>query len=551
MKKTYRCGIYTRKSSEEGLEQDFNSLDAQREACEAYIKSQKHEGWELVEKQYNDGGFSGGTMNRPTFQELLEDVEKGEVDVVVVYKVDRLTRSLMDFAKIVDVFDKHEISFVSITQQFNTTTSMGRLTLNILLSFAQFEREVTGERIRDKFAASKKKGMWINGTPPMGYVKKDGKLEIEPNEAKIVKHIFDKYLEIGAVPNLVKYLQENMIHTRSGKEFYKGHLYKILQNKTYIGKIVHKNNVYGGLHEPIIDFDIFEKTQQLLAENAFIRKNSTNAENGSLLKGKLFDDKDNYMSPTHSTKRIASRGRNGQDVESCRVDPFNASNQAPSKRYRYYVSQAQIQNRLQDLGSVSKISAGEIENFVTEKIKKFAFNKKLLQELFANYSVSQQKIIFEQIASKQINANFIRHVLIKAKISSQSVLITVSKTLVKEAIEYLIFRTHMPVEQKYDKISLMELDYNIRISSTTKNGSKMIIGAVRQKEINKSLVEAIVKSFYYHKLMFENKLTPEQKVSTYVHRIMKLRFLPKEIIKAVLTGSHEPDWTIDKLYTFI
>ena len=460
----------------------------------------------MIEKQYNDGGFSGGTMNRPAFQELLEDVEKGEIDVVVVYKVDRLTRSLMDFAKIVDVFDKHETSFVSITQQFNTTTSMGRLTLNILLSFAQFEREVTGERIRDKFAASKKKGMWINGKPPMGYIKVDGKLEIEPSEAKTVKLIFSKYLEMGTVPDLIKYLQGNKIYTRSGK-------------------IVHKNNVYGGLHEPIIDFEIFEKTQQLLAQNALIRKNSTNAESGSLLKGKLFDDKDNYMSPTHSCK-------NG-------------------KRYRYYVSQAQIQNRLQDIGSVSKISAGEIENFVTEKVKEFVFNKKLLQKLFANYSVSQQKIIFEQIESKQINADFIRHMLIKAKISSQSVLITVSKTLTKEAVEYMIFGTHLPVEQKYDKNSLVELDYNIRISSTTKNGSKMIIGDVCQKEINKSLVEAIVKSFYYHKLMFENKLTPEQKVSTYVHRIMKLRFLPKEIIKAVLTGSHEPDWTIDKLYTFI
>ena len=519
MTKVLKCAIYTRKSSEEGLEQDFNSLDAQREACEAYIKSQKHEGWELIEKQYNDGGFSGGTMNRPAFQELLEDVEKGEIDVVIVYKVDRLTRSLMDFAKIVDVFDKHETSFVSITQQFNTTTSMGRLTLNILLSFAQFEREVTGERIRDKFAASKKKGMWINGKPPMGYIKVDGKLEIEPSEAKTVK------LEIGTVPALIKYLQENKIYTRSGKNFYKGHLYKILSNKTYIGKIVHKNSVYGGLHEPIIDFEIFEKTQQLLAQNALIRKNSTNAASGSLLKGKLFDDKDNYMSPTHSNKQ--------------------------GKRYRYYVSQAQIQNRLQDIGSVSKISAGEIENFVTEKVKEFVFNKKLLQELFANYSVSQQKIIFEQIESKQINADFIRHMLIKAKISSQSVLITVSKTLTKEAVEYMIFGTHLPVEQKYDKNSLVELDYNIRISSTTKNGSKMIIGDIHQKEINKSLVEAIVKSFYYHKLMFENKLTPEQKVSTYVHRIMKLRFLPKEIIKAVLTGSHEPDWTIDKLYTFI
>lgn len=549
--KIIRCAIYTRKSSEEGLEQDFNSLDAQREACEAYIKSQKHEGWELVEKQYNDGGFSGGTMNRPAFMELLKDVENGEIDVVVVYKVDRLTRSLMDFAKIVDVFDKNGTSFVSITQQFNTTTSMGRLTLNILLSFAQFEREVTGERIRDKFAATKKKGMWINGKPPMGYVKEDGRLEVEPSEAKIVRTIFDKYLEIGTVPDLVEYLKSNNINTRSGKSFYKGHLYKILSNKTYIGKIVHKNNVYGGLHEPIIDFEVFEKTQQFLAQNALIRKNSTNAESGSLLKGILFDDKDNYMSPTHSTKRIASRGRNGQDVESCRVDPFNASNQAACKRYRYYVSQAQIKNRLQDIGSVSKISAGEIEKFVTEKISEIISDKKLLQELFKDYSITQQKLIFEQIHTKSIDVNFIRHSLIKTKIAKGSVSVTVSKKLLIEAIEYLIFGTNLPNEQIYDKGSVMEFGYKIRISSTTKNGSKLIIGDVQQKAVNKTLLDAIVKSFYYHKLMLENKLTSEQKANTYVYRLMKLRFLPKEIITAILTGGQEPDLTVRKLYAYL
>lgn len=525
MTRIFKCAIYTRKSSEEGLEQDFNSLDAQREACEAYIKSQKHEGWELVEKQYNDGGFSGGTMNRPAFQDLRQDVENGKVDIVVVYKVDRLTRSLMDFSKIVDVFDKHETSFVSITQQFNTTTSMGRLTLNILLSFAQFEREVTGERIRDKFAASKKKGMWINGMPPMGYVKKDGKLEIEHSEAKIVKLIFDKYLEIGNVPDLVKYLKENNINTRSGKNFYKGHLYRILQNKAYIGKIVHKKNIYEGLQKPIIDLDIFEKTQNLLAQNALNRKNATNAQSGSLLKGKLFDDKNNYMSPTHSTK-------NG-------------------KRYRYYISQAQIQNRLQDLGSITKISAGEIENFVISKIKEIVLDKKLLQELFADYPIDQQKIIYEQISEKLIDTTFIRHVIIKVRISKENILITTSKTLLSEAIKYLIFKSNLPVEQNYDKTSEIDYEYKIRISSTTKNGSKVIIGNVKKREVNKFLLEAIVKSFYYHKLMFENKLTSEQKANTHIYRLMKLRFLPKEIIEAILTGTQEQDLTIDKLYKYL
>ena len=266
-KKKIRCAIYTRKSSEEGLEQDFNSLDAQREACEAYIKSQMHEGWTLIKKEYSDGGYSGGTMNRPAFQELLLDIEENKIDIVVVYKVDRLTRSLMDFSKIIDVFDKHETSFVSITQQFNTTTSMGRLTLNILLSFAQFEREVTGERIRDKIAASKKKGMWMGGCTPLGYIKEGAKLIIDENNAKKVKLIFDKYLELQSVPKLKEWLDKENIKNKADKEFFKGQLYHILSNKVYIGKIVHKNNVYEGEHDGIIDEITFERVQKLLYEN--------------------------------------------------------------------------------------------------------------------------------------------------------------------------------------------------------------------------------------------------------------------------------------------
>lgn len=298
-----------------------------------------------------------------------------------------------------------------------------------------------------------------------------------------------------------------------------------MQNKTYIGKIVHKNNVYEGLHDPIINFDIFNQTQQLLIKNTLIRKNSTNAESGSLLKGKLFDDNNNYMSPTHSTK-------NG-------------------KRYRYYVSQAQIQNRLQDLGSVSKISAGEIENFVTEKIKEYTLDKNIFQEVFENYKLIQQKAILEQLQEKVIDTTFIRYILIKVKISKESVSIILSKTLLREAIEYLIFGKQLLDTQKYDNKSIVELSYKIRISTTTKNGSKIIIGDIKKREINKCLLEAIVKSFYYHKLMFENKLTSKQKANTHIYRLMKLRFLPKEIIEAILTGAHEPDWTIDKLYKFL
>ena len=236
-KKKIRCAIYTRKSSKEGLEQDFNSLDAQREACEAYIKSQMHEGWVLLDKQYNDGGYSGGTMERPTFKELLKDIENDKIDIVIVYKVDRLTRSLMDFSKIIDVFDRHETSFVSITQQFNTTTSMGRLTLNILLSFAQFEREVTGERIRDKIAASKKKGMWMGGKVPLGYLKEDKKLIIHNEDAQKVQMLFDKYLELKSVPKLMQYLKENEIKTKTDKYFSKGQLYHFLLIRFILAKL--------------------------------------------------------------------------------------------------------------------------------------------------------------------------------------------------------------------------------------------------------------------------------------------------------------------------
>jgi DNA invertase Pin-like site-specific DNA recombinase len=262
-KATVRCAIYTRKSSEEGLEQDFNSLDAQREACEAYVASQRSEGWIALPKMYDDGGFSGGTMERPALRELLADIEAGLVDTVVVYKVDRLTRSLSDFAKIVDVFDAASASFVSVTQSFNTTTSMGRLTLNMLLSFAQFEREVTGERIRDKIAASKAKGMWMGGRPPLGYEVCDRKLEIVEEEAETVRHIFRRYAELGSVFDLRDDLVATGItakrhvsvsgNTTGGGLLDRGALYHLLQNHLYRGEISHKRQIYPGQHEAIVD----------------------------------------------------------------------------------------------------------------------------------------------------------------------------------------------------------------------------------------------------------------------------------------------------------
>ena len=278
--KTMRCAIYTRKSSEEGLEQDFNSLDAQREACEAYIKSQKHEGWQVVPDKYDDGGFSGGTLVRPALNRLLADIQAKKVDVIVVYKIDRLTRSLFDFSKIVEIFEAGGASFVSVTQQFNTTTSMGRLTLNVLLSFAQFEREVTGERIRDKIAASKKKGMWMGGVVPMGYEVIKRELCIQEDEAQSVRQLYDLYLELGTV-RAVKVKADNLgITSRptprgAGGSLNRGHIYRILTNPIYVGKIVHKKLVHDGMHKAIISSEKWDRVQLMLQDGAGRERDQT------------------------------------------------------------------------------------------------------------------------------------------------------------------------------------------------------------------------------------------------------------------------------------
>ena len=317
-----RCAIYTRKSTEEGLDQEFNSLDAQREACEAYIISQRHEGWLLVPDHYDDGGISGGTMERPGLKRLLADVRSGKVDVIVVYKVDRLTRALSDFAKIVDILDAAEASFVSITQAFNTTTSMGRLTLNVLLSFAQFEREVISERVRDKIAASKAKGMWMGGCVPLGYQAKNRKLVVDEAEAPTVRHIFQRYLELGTVRALLEDLRGSGVVTKSqvmrdgnirgGVPFSRGALHHFLKNRIYRGDIIHHDKVYPGEHDAIVPGALFDDVQTLLAYNIGDRRSGSPFTSPSLLAGMIRDGADRPMSPSHALKG--------------------------GKRYRYYVS---------------------------------------------------------------------------------------------------------------------------------------------------------------------------------------------------------------------
>ncbi len=295
-----RCADYTRKSSEEGLEQDFNSLHAQREACEAFIKSQQGEGWRLVKTHYDDGGISGGTMERPALQRLLEDIRSGAIDVVVVYKVDRLTRSLADFAKMVEIFDARQVSFVAVTQQFNTTTSMGRLTLNVLLSFAQFEREVTGERIRDKIAASKRKGIWMGGYPPLGYDVRDRRLVINHREAAVVKLIYERYLDLGSVRLLKSELDRNRVVsklrlsrkgiTTGGMSFSRGALYELLANPIYIGEIRHRKERHPGQHRPILARELWENVQQRLRDSAARKDQPRTGAYSSWLAGKVFDE---------------------------------------------------------------------------------------------------------------------------------------------------------------------------------------------------------------------------------------------------------------------
>ena len=317
-----RCAVYTRKSSEEGLEQDFNSLHAQREACEAFILSQVGLGWKLIHDRYDDGGISGGTLARPALQRLLDDVKSGRIDVVVVYKIDRLTRSLADFAKIVEVFDQRSVSFVSVTQSFNTTSSMGRLTLNVLLSFAQFEREVTGERIRDKIAASKKKGMWMGGIVPLGYDAEARKLIPNDFEASTVRQLFKLYLELGSIRMLQVRAQQIGLRTKlhtskagltsGGLGFSCGHLRTILTNPIYVGMIRHGKHTYPGLHEAILDQQTFDQVQALLASKANTSSSAAGKDDLHLLTGMIFDETGDRLSPTHATK-------NG-------------------RRYRYYVS---------------------------------------------------------------------------------------------------------------------------------------------------------------------------------------------------------------------
>ena len=542
-RKRTRCAIYTRKSSEEGLEQDFNSLDAQREACEAYVLSQKHEGWTVLADRYDDGGFSGGNMERPGLVRLLDDIRAKRVDVIVVYKVDRLTRSLADFAKIVEVFDAQGISFVAVTQQFNTTTSMGRLTLNVLLSFAQFEREIAGERIRDKFRASRQKGMWMGGSVPLGYEVKDRALVINNIEAAKVLLIYKQYLELGSVRDLAGYLDSNGIRshrraTQSGKmvgghRITRGSLYLMLQNPVYVGMVVHKGARHPGLHQPIIEHELWDRVQASLSEKRVEHRSQTRARVPSPLAGLVFDSSGERLTPTHSRRA--------------------------SLRYRYYVSQTLVIGRPRsDVASKRwRIPAIELENAVLATLNAFLDDQSELTSIFQ----------LGRMAPADANA------VLEAATSLSMSLGEMDLSQLRKALQTYVTRVEIADTTISVTLNLTELHHALRLPplKTDQSRSHTIVTPVRltKRGIEKRLVigggvtavnrdETLVKALARAHSWFEDIrtgriadlseiATREKLPRSYIQAHLPLAFLAPKIVRAILDGKQPADLSLKQL----
>lgn len=544
--KTIRCAIYTRKSSDEGLEQEFNSLDAQREACEAYIKSQKGAGWLALPELYDDGGISGGTMERPALQRLLTDIAAGRVDTVIVYKVDRLTRSLRDFARIVDAFDAKSVSFVSVTQQFNTTTSMGRLTLNMLLSFAQFEREVTGERIRDKIAASKQKGMWMGGPPPLGYDVNDRKLVVNDTEARTVRQIFCRYVALRSVHCLKHELDRDGIvskarrdrngNAKGGMPIAVGALYHILQNKMYRGEMVHKGRTYPGRHDAIVDQKLWEEAQESLATNRVERSTRTKAANPSLLAGLVYDADGVRMSPTHAIKNGA--------------------------RYRYYVSQSLIKrSRASPCVSACRIPAADLEALVEDSIRDFLTDPVAILEFASTTTVADRKAIIaratdlarrwpELVASEK--RRILGASLSRIEVGAQTIGITVRQSVFFEIIRG--DKEEYPPEVQNDGSTIL-LTIPARIRRTGLSNKLLVEGkAASTRQPDRSLLRLIAMAHRFNVMVMNSagkkigEIAAAAGVSrSYFTRILRLSFLAPEITKAIIQGRQPAEFSAIKL----
>jgi site-specific DNA recombinase len=540
MSKRIRCAIYTRKSTEEGLDQDFNSLDAQREACEAFILSQKGLGWIAQKKRYDDGGLSGGTMKRPALQALLADIEDGKVDLVVVYKVDRLTRSLMDFAKIIETFDARDISFVSVTQQFNTANSMGRLTLNVLLSFAQFEREVTAERIRDKIAASKKKGMWMGGLAPLGYDNVDKKLVIDEEEAKTIRTLYGLYLELGSVRNLKREADRLGLVTKirtiggritGGQPFSTGHLYQLLHNPIYVGEIAHKGKTYPGLHEGIVPRDVWDAAQRKLEAKASPRRSPGNVQQTNLLTGLIYDETGDRLCPTYAVK-------NG-------------------RRYRYYISKGLVRDADKNTGW--RLPSEELEGRVEQRVC----------ELLNN-----QKGLLDAIQTTDASPRQIRQVLSRAS-KLAKVIDTGSQTEKNQALRDLIQRVtvgpkgiHIAVSRRgllemigdgcleaaNDDEPAVVLEIAVRLQRRGV-GSKIILSpSSDETNVDDKMVGLLADTHHWFEQLAKGKAATVREIAGQcsrdendISRFMQLAFLAPDIVEAILKGKQPRELTLEVL----
>jgi len=540
-----RCAIYTRKSSEEGLEQEFNSLQAQREACEAFIKSQRHEGWVCLADRYDDGGLSGATMGRPALQQLLAEIQADRVNIVVVYKVDRLTRSLADFAKIVETLDAKGASFVSVTQQFNTTTSMGRLTLNVLLSFAQFEREVTGERIRDKIAASKKKGMWMGGVPPLGYQARDRGLVVVDNEAATVRYIFRRYAELGSIRLLQEELDAQGLKSKcrtstsgrlwGGKPFARGALYLMLQNRIYRGEIVHKERSYPGEHTPIIDPELWDAVQAQLAGNVAQRNAGGRTAQPSLLAALLFDGDGNRMTPSHAVTK--------------------------GTRYRYYVSRPLIIKDRADRSAGLRIPAGEIEQLVASRVREWMLDPGSVYQAISAWisdpSAQQRLVVRAAEIGKQLSElpPARTRVVLTALIERVEVRVDQVHIHLRPRGLGVLFDVAAASQSILDEETVIlsvparlrraGMEIRMLINGTdpfavVKPDRRLIKLLVRARRFNATLVQSDGSAFA--------ALAVREGVSrSYFTRVVRLSYLAPDITQAILDGRQPGDLTTEKL----
>jgi DNA invertase Pin-like site-specific DNA recombinase len=549
-----RCAIYTRKSSDEGLEQSFNSLDAQREACEAFIVSQRQEGWRALPTRYDDGGYSGGSMERPALKRLLEDVQASKLNIIIVYKVDRLTRSLADFAKIVEALDARGVSFVSVTQQFNTTSSMGRLTLNVLLSFAQFEREVTGERIRDKIAASKKKGMWMGGLVPLGYDLEGRKLVPSAKESDLVCKIFTLYLKVGCVSKLAAQLDRENIRSKvwttrtgarlGGVAFARGALYALLRNRLYIGEIRHRDKWYPGEHKGIVARDLWDRVQAQMNSNLQARRNRTNERASSLLTGLVEDADGNRFTPSFTIRR--------------------------GRRYRYYVSQLAIKNAADQCTGPTRVPARELEARVTEKILAFL---KSDAEVFDGLSTEQESPTVAGnlvAAAKKLAARlpelpsddlrdllgfFVHRVIIQ----ESSIHVTISRKELRQLLENgdkIIAGSFSNARKPVDVNDLIGL--SIEVKRKRYGGEVHLVvppnSSIAVPHPRLPLIKAIARAHGWYERVVQGEALDMRSLARqaglterYVGKVFACAFLAPDIIESILDGRQPDDLNFEKL----